>query len=167
MGKSNSDPWCFPGFQRFPFTCGFPASWRILWFSFFGRIRSNNIWDPIQLPRKHPDASPVFFFWKRCAGSNGNHRQTQVLSLPNSSRYLASRVFAPPKGLLRRCLWVQTPTHKVFGRLGYINFRGCNPSWSSIPSLKLTCSHLKIDGWVRWINFLLEFWNSLIFRGRC
>ena len=142
-------PGVFRGFQRFPFTCG------------------NNIWDPIQLPRKHPDASPVFFFWKRCAGSNGNHHQTQVLSLPNSSRYLASRVFAPPKGLLRRCLWVQTPTHQVFGRLGYINFRGCNPSWSSIPSLKLTCSHLKIDGWVRWINFLLEFWNSLIFRGRC
>ena len=27
-------------------------------------------------------------------------------------------VFGPPKGLCRRCLGVQTPTHKVFGRLG-------------------------------------------------
>ena len=29
-------------------------------------------------------------------------------------------VFGPAKGLLRRCLGVQTPTHKVFGRLGLI-----------------------------------------------
>ena len=27
-------------------------------------------------------------------------------------------VFGPPKGLLRKCLGVQTPTHKVFERLG-------------------------------------------------
>ena len=26
--------------------------------------------------------------------------------------------FGPRKGFLRRCLGVQTPTHKVFGRLG-------------------------------------------------
>ena len=30
-------------------------------------------------------------------------------------------MFGTPKGLLRRCLWVQTPTHKVFGRLGILH----------------------------------------------
>ncbi len=30
----------------------------------------------------------------------------------------SQEVFGAPKGLLRRCLFVQTPTHKVFGRLG-------------------------------------------------
>ena len=30
----------------------------------------------------------------------------------------SQEVFGAPKGLLRRCLGVQTPTHKVFGRLG-------------------------------------------------
>ncbi len=30
-------------------------------------------------------------------------------------------MFGPPKSLLRRCLGVQTPTHKVFGRLGLKN----------------------------------------------
>ena len=30
-------------------------------------------------------------------------------------------MFGAPKGLLRRCLGVQTPTHKVFGRLGIMN----------------------------------------------
>ena len=28
-------------------------------------------------------------------------------------------MFGPPKSLLRRCLWIQSPTHKVFGRLGF------------------------------------------------
>ena len=42
---------------------------------------------------------------------------TQIVyypSLPKSSKYLVSRCLEP----LRRCLGVQTPTHKVFGRLG-------------------------------------------------
>ena len=47
------------------------------------------------------------------------------LTYPLSSKILripCEYVFGPPKGLVRRCLWVQTSTHKVFGRLGYCLF---------------------------------------------
>ena len=45
-------------------------------------------------------------------------------SLPKSSSYTFwGGVKGAPKGLLRRCLGVQTPSHKVFGRLGLVSKR--------------------------------------------
>jgi len=42
----------------------------------------------------------------------------QLPSLPKSSKYPVRRCLDPDSGLLTRCLWVQAPTQKVFGRLG-------------------------------------------------
>ena len=56
-----------------------------------------------------------FCVGKRSSKNEGKH----CPSLPKFFKYLVhEEVFGTPKGLLRRCLGVQAPTHMVFGRLG-------------------------------------------------
>ena len=45
-----------------------------------------------------------------------------LYDLPKSPKYLVRGCFGTPKGLLWRCLGVQTPILKVFGRLGIYFF---------------------------------------------
>ena len=52
---------------------------------------------------------------KRCIGLRAKNTVEK-----GEPRFICQEVFGPPKGLVRRCLWVQTSTHNVFGRLGYI-----------------------------------------------
>ena len=62
-------------------------------------------------PKKHLVVWGIYPFFRICNPS-------LVFQNPRIS---CDWVFRPPQGLLRTCLSVQTPTHKVSGRLGFLN----------------------------------------------